>query len=342
MRHCKIVTVNPPILVSIIVPVYNVERFLDCCLDSIRAQTHAHLEIIVVEDCSFDGSVTKLEPHLADPRVRLIRHQRNTGLSAARNTGIEAATGAYVMFVDSDDFIAPTLVEACLAQAEAGGADLVVFGFTAFQDGAALPSLGGPAGAVEACSLGLEAYLKLPHFAWLKFVRAGLLRDHRLRFPVGYYYEDWSFHWALGFSAASITGLAGAWYGYRQRCGSITASRGAKLLDQFRALHAVLEMVRARAGVADASILFSKAYVAFWAVLTLIDVTLLDEAIVTAKALRRDLKSLHPRHPAGIRAAVMTLLLSVPDPLTRMGLRILRSAKRSSSACPNLQSQSAA
>ena len=77
---------NP--LVSVIVPVYNVERYVDECLASIRAQTYANLEILVVEDCSTDGSLQALTPHLDDPRVRLIRHGKNGGLSAARNTGI--------------------------------------------------------------------------------------------------------------------------------------------------------------------------------------------------------------------------------------------------------------
>ena len=318
---------NP--LVSVIVPVYNVERYVDECLDSIRAQTHARLEIVVVEDCSTDGSLAKLQPHLADPRVRLIRHEKNGGLSAARNTGIEAATGEYVMFVDSDDAIAHTLVDACLTQAQASGADVVVFDFAAFQDGEALPRLGSPAGDATARQLDRVDYLKLPHFAWLKFIRAELLRDPRLRFPVGFYYEDWPFHWELGFSAASILMLDGAWLGYRQRGTSITASLGAKLLDQFRVQQAVLDTVRERGAEAEATVLFSKAHGTFWAVLSRIDASLLPKAITAAKALRRALKSLDPKPAAGARAATMALLLSLPDPLTGVGMRALRSAKRS-------------
>lgn len=315
-------------LVSIIVPVYNVERYVDECLDSIRGQTYDRLEIIVVEDCSTDGSLARLEVHLADPRVRAIQHERNSGLSAARNTGIEAATGEYVLFVDSDDAIAPTLVETCLAQAQASGADVVVFDFAAFQDGDEQPRLGSPAGDARARPLGRVDYLRLPHFAWLKFIRAELLRDPRLRFPVGYYYEDWPFHWELGFSATSILVLEGAWLGYRQRGSSITASLGVKLLDQLKVQQMVLETVRMRGGVAEATLLFSKAHGTSWGVLTRIDSPLLAGAIADAKALRRDLQSLNPSAVSGARAATMALLLSLPGALTNVGLRLVRGAKR--------------
>ena len=122
-------------LVSIIVPVYNVERYVDECLASIRAQTYVNLEILLVEDCSTDGSLKALAPHLEDPRVRLIRHERNGGLSAARNTGIEAATGDYVMFVDSDDLVDVTLVAACVACAQRTGTEVVTYDCKPFMDG---------------------------------------------------------------------------------------------------------------------------------------------------------------------------------------------------------------
>lgn len=82
---------NP--LVSVIVPVYNVEQYLDECLNSIRQQTYRNLEIIVVEDCSTDNSLNTFIKHSEDPRVKLIQHEKNSGLSAARNTGIDAAKG---------------------------------------------------------------------------------------------------------------------------------------------------------------------------------------------------------------------------------------------------------
>ena len=267
-------------LVTIVVPIYNVERYLDCCLESIRAQTHANLEIIVVEDCSTDDSLARLQPHLADPRVRLIQHPRNGGLSAARNTGIEAATGEYILFVDSDDAIAATLVETCLARAQASGADVVVFDFAAFQDGEALPSFGNVAQVASARPLDRVEYLKLPHFAWLKFIRAELLRDQRLRFPVGYYYEDWPFHWELGFLAHRINYLPFNGLAYRLRSGSITGSKGEKLLHIYKAQHLVANVVgNYEGGVEIDREVMRKACSGAWFVLVNVESRLIGKAL---------------------------------------------------------------
>lgn len=100
---------NP--LVSIIVPVYNVEKYLVKCLDSICSQTLKDIEIICVNDGSTDGSLKILEEYQKkDERIRIIT-QSNQGLSAARNTGLEIATGKYIGFVDSDDFISLNMYE---------------------------------------------------------------------------------------------------------------------------------------------------------------------------------------------------------------------------------------
>ena len=100
--------------VSIIVPVYNTEAYLPACVESLLRQTHADLELIFVDDGSTDGSAALLDAYAEkDPRVRVI-HQKNGGVSAARNAGIDAATGAYIGFVDSDDSVESNYVEALL------------------------------------------------------------------------------------------------------------------------------------------------------------------------------------------------------------------------------------
>lgn len=319
-------------LVSVIVPVYNVASYLDCCLDSIRGQTHQRLEIILIEDCSTDDSLSLVERHLVDPRVRLLRHARNAGLSAARNTGIEAATGDFVLFVDSDDAIAPALVESCLTHAQASGADVVVFDFVPFEDGEALPETGRDVDCLGAMSLDAMQYFRLPHFAWLKFIRAELLRDPRLRFPIGLYYEDWPFHWQLGFVSDSIHTLAGQWYYYRQRGGSITASRGRKLLDQFKVQRLVLEMVRQQGGREAAAVLYQEVHGTFWTVLIRVEDRLLPEAITTARRLRGELLGVATVPPRDGRVALMALLLALPPPLSGAGLRWIRSLRAMATA----------
>ncbi|SFT99796.1 glycosyltransferase [Halomonas saccharevitans] len=314
-------------LVSVIVPIYNVASYLDCCLNSIRGQSYQRLEIIMVEDCSTDDSVSLAERHLVDPRVRLLRHARNAGLSAARNTGIEAATGDFVLFVDSDDAIAPALVKSCLTHAQASGADVVVFDFVPFEDGDALPETGRVVDTLGTESLDAVQYFRLHHFAWLKFIRADLLRDPCLRFPIGLYYEDWPFHWQLGFVSNSMHTLAGQWYYYRQRGSSITASRGRKLLDQFKVQRLVLEMVRQQGGRDAASVLYQKVHGTFWTVLIRVENRLLPEAIMTARRLRGELLGVATVPPRDGRTALMALLLALPPPLSGAGLRLVRSLK---------------
>ena len=92
--------------ISIIIPVYNVEKYLRECLDSCINQTLADIEIICVDDCSPDNSIKILEEYQAkDYRIKIFRHEKNKNLGAARNTGIQNAIGEYVWFVDSDDYI---------------------------------------------------------------------------------------------------------------------------------------------------------------------------------------------------------------------------------------------
>ncbi|SEQ76664.1 CDP-glycerol glycerophosphotransferase, TagB/SpsB family [Loktanella sp. DSM 29012] len=112
--------------VSVIVPVYNVEAFLPACLDSILAQTHRKLEIICVDDGSPDDSITVLQRYAArDKRIKIVR-KANGGLGAARNTGVEHATGEMLCFVDSDDTIPPQAIAKMLGSLVHSGSDFVV------------------------------------------------------------------------------------------------------------------------------------------------------------------------------------------------------------------------
>jgi len=116
-------------LVSIIIPVYKVEKFLDECVKSVVAQTYRNLEILLVDDGSPDDCPAMCDAWATrDPRVRVI-HKPNGGLSDARNAGIDGATGSYIYFADSDDTVAPTLVEDCLNAMREYDADLVMFQF---------------------------------------------------------------------------------------------------------------------------------------------------------------------------------------------------------------------
>ena len=101
-------TMSP--VVSVIIPVYNVERYMDKCIESVQNQTLKNIEIILVDDGSTDSSGDKCDLYLSDKRVRVI-HKKNGGLSEARNAGVEVATAQYIGFVDSDDYIETDMYE---------------------------------------------------------------------------------------------------------------------------------------------------------------------------------------------------------------------------------------
>ncbi len=113
-------------LVSVVVPVYNVERYVGECLESILAQTHRRLEVVVVDDGSPDDSISVVRAIAArDRRVRIVR-QENGGLGAARNTGVRNARGEMLCFVDSDDTVPPNAIEAMLTSLTRSGSDFAV------------------------------------------------------------------------------------------------------------------------------------------------------------------------------------------------------------------------
>lgn len=98
--------------VSVIIPVFNTAQYLDRCLDSVLGQTLSDLEVICVDDCSTDNSLDILQRRsVQDPRIRIMSKERNAGVSATRNLGLEAARGEYIYFMDSDDWIAPRYLE---------------------------------------------------------------------------------------------------------------------------------------------------------------------------------------------------------------------------------------
>lgn len=114
--------------VAVVIPVYNVESYLEQCLDSIITQTHTNLEIIIVDDGSTDRSGHICDDYAKkDSRIKVI-HQQNEGLSAARNTGIRRATSEYITFVDSDDWIESTMIETLIHDLLHGHSDISVIG----------------------------------------------------------------------------------------------------------------------------------------------------------------------------------------------------------------------
>ena len=142
--------------VSVVIPVYNTQKYLDQCLGSILFQTYRNLEIICVNDGSTDNSLAILQKYAKfDKRIKII-DQKNMGISPARNEGMKVATGEFIIFFDSDDFFDSTMMEEMVMKAEEYDADIAVCSYSVFDDrvqkdvsGTLLPLISTEAAAPE-------------------------------------------------------------------------------------------------------------------------------------------------------------------------------------------------
>lgn len=197
-----------PLLLSVIVPVYNAARFLPQCLDSLLGQTYMNLEIICVDDGSTDDSLAVLKEYAAkDERIKVM-HQENAGVSAARNRGLALATGELITFVDADDWLEPDAYESTTNYMQ-GGINLVCFGTK-----------------VESCPEGayktaLKRHLKLKSTGksaltsrlqaalggeiWNKIFRRSIIELYAIRFPEALPYgEDKVFYFCYAAVASEV------------------------------------------------------------------------------------------------------------------------------------------
>lgn len=177
-------------LVSIVVPIYNVEQYLEKCVESICRQTYENLEIILVNDGSPDHCGQMCEEYAKkDNRIKVI-HKKNGGLSDARNSGVKLATGKYLLFVDSDDYIAKDLVEKTAAIAEKNNCDMVLYDYYYVEpDNVEIRSTIVPANKV--ISLEQEHTLLLAATsACAKLFNREFYVKANCPFPQGIYFED--------------------------------------------------------------------------------------------------------------------------------------------------------
>lgn len=214
-------------LVSIIIPVFNVAELLGRCVDSVFAQTYQNLEIILINDGSTDSSGELCDIYAQrDPRVRVI-HQTNQGLSAARNTGLAIASGEFVSFIDSDDVVAPTLIEHLLDLCLVYHTDLSICSFVEFSSVMPLADTALPSNADDirlASTLDtLNGMLLDQGFtvsAWGKLYARSIFQG--VRFPVGRLYEDVGTTYRLVLQCDKIAISNAPLYFYYQNPASIT------------------------------------------------------------------------------------------------------------------------
>ncbi|MBR3188447.1 MAG: glycosyltransferase [Lachnospiraceae bacterium] len=213
-------------LISVVIPVYNVKPFLRMCADSVFSQTFRNLEIIFVDDGSTDGSGEMCD-ELAkeDSRVRVI-HQENGGLSAARNTGIDASTGAWLYFLDSDDAISSVTIAHLWTSCIRTKADVSVGDFMRFSE----REVPEERRKFTSQSMGTEEALRrmlmnegFGHQAWGKLFKRELWES--LRYPKGLLYEDYAVIYDVMLGAKKIAAVTDALYFYRMQEGSIMHSK---------------------------------------------------------------------------------------------------------------------
>lgn len=216
---------NP--IVSVIVPVYNVEKYIKQCINSIQVQTFGNIEIICVNDCTQDNSM-KIVKELAknDSRIKIISHIKNKGLGAARNTGLNAAKGKYCLFVDSDDWINPKCIETVYKYFEKYNLNTIWFKaniwwektsqltkmwiFQYFSD--------FPEGKVVLTD---ENFVDFPLYSWNKAYNREFLLKKNIRWTEGVLFEDVEFFFKLFTQSPEIYIIDEPLYVYRRRDDSI-------------------------------------------------------------------------------------------------------------------------
>ena len=229
---------------SVIVPVYKVEKYLRDCIDSILNQTFTDFELILVDDGSPDSCPEICDGYAqADARVRVI-HQKNMGQAGARNTGLLHATGEYICFVDSDDYLSHNKVLQTLADKTLSKPDIVHYKFKEWfeSDGHTaecrfsynVPITNRTLAEIYCDLINRDAYY---NSAWSKIIKRELLVHNNILFERGIVGEDNEWYYHVVMAADSLVLIDEPLYVYRRRKGSTTTSTTRKnLVDQLHVL----------------------------------------------------------------------------------------------------------
>jgi len=214
-------------MISVIVPVYNVEKYISQCLDSILNQTYKDLEILCIDDCGSDNSMDIVREYAKkDDRIKIIRHEHNKGLGCARNTGIEHASGKYIACVDSDDWIDLTMLEKAYNKLEEYSLDSVWVKVNTYlededkytTDNYYKKLFEEKGGFIE---LTAENINNFPVNAWNKVYRTSFIRENNITWSKGLLYEDLEFYYQFYTKSHKTYLIDELLYFYRWRSSSI-------------------------------------------------------------------------------------------------------------------------
>ena len=227
--------------VSVIVPVYNVEKYLDECLSSLVNQTLSELEIIVVNDGTKDNSQSIIDHYVKQyPNKVVSLIKENGGLGDARNYGIPYAKGEYIGFVDSDDIVHLEMVEKMFNKAKLEDSDLVLCDLEYFYETSSEKMVKEGLVQIENIDVNKTVFLS-PLFAWNKLYRKSLFIESGLKYPIGLWYEDIPVTVPFFTLAKKISYVHETLIYYRQRTTSIMGSvDNPKVKDIFDIMHLCL------------------------------------------------------------------------------------------------------
>lgn len=238
-------------LISVVVPVYGVEKYLKKCVESILHQTYQNLEILLVDDGSPDYCPLICDRYAKeDPRVRVI-HKANGGLSSARNAGIEASSGEYIGFIDGDDSVEPDMLEQLERACSESGAEIAVCDyFLERSDGSQIFPVDRVPDEILTGDQALDQFLRNGFvylvIAWNKLYARKLFFNNDIRYPVGRFFEDNCTTNRLLYKSERVALIGRPLYHYLQRDGSIMAQP----VDA--------KKIRDRIAVADSYLQFAK------------------------------------------------------------------------------------
>lgn len=213
------------LLITVIIPVYNVKEFIEECLQSVLDQSYANLEIIIVNDCSPDNSMEVAKPLIAKLiskySVTVVEHEKNGGLSEARNSGLKEANGDYVFFLDSDDVLFKDSIEKLISKM-IGNEDIIMGNFIRSNAKSASPI---QEMYLDSNDSVFESFIlnRWNVMACNKLIRRGLINDLKLFFRPGLLHEDELYSFNLSLVANSIQVVDETTYWYRIRDGAITS-----------------------------------------------------------------------------------------------------------------------
>ena len=232
--------------ISVIIPVYNVEKYLAECLTSVVNQTFKDIEIICVNDGSTDNSPMILEEFAQkDSRIKII-NQENQGLSAARNTGLDVATGEYVSFIDSDDYISTDLYADMQKYLPA---ELICFNAKIFPMSEKYRALQNYIQCKFDGEQPMEEklILKTNVHVWNKVFRTSIIKENNIRFPKGLYFEDFPFVCEYMLSINSVKFFGGkGYYFYRQQPNSLMNNCSHKSIHHLFVWHYLYDKLKER------------------------------------------------------------------------------------------------